>query len=130
MKKITSILSRVGTAIGVGLIPFVASAQVNTNIGGQINNANDIVNQFGRIGTVAISIMISLAVIWIIFHVVRYLIMTNDAAKRDEAKKSILWGILGLFIILSIWGLVAILTNTFNTTNQVPTNEFPQIPIR
>ncbi len=62
-------------------------------------------------------ILISIAVVWIIVSVVRYLIAGSDATARQEGGLRILWGIVGLFVIVSIWGLVSILTNSFATTN-------------
>jgi hypothetical protein len=45
--------------------------------------------------------------------------------ERAAHRSSILWGLVGLAVILSIWGLVAILRNTFNTQNQTPAQDFP-----
>ena len=35
-----------------------------------------------------------------------------DEEKRTEAKNFIIWGIIGIFVMVSIWGLVNILTGT------------------
>ncbi|MFT6829799.1 MAG: hypothetical protein ACJAV6_000636, partial [Candidatus Paceibacteria bacterium] len=34
-------------------------------------------------------------------------------AKRNEKKQQIFWGIIGLFVIVSIWGLVAVVGRSF-----------------
>ncbi len=95
--------------------PFMALAQ------SQINNINDVVSKGTGIGTQIIAIAISIAVIWIIINVVRYLIIgAGDPEKRKLAGHSILWGVIGLFVILSIWGLVYILRSSFQTQNTTP----------
>ena len=91
----------------------------------QITNFDDVTYKATNIGQTVIVILISFAVIWIIVNVVRYLIAGKDGAERAEGGMRILWGVVGLFVILSIWGLVAILKNTFSTNNNVPTNQFP-----
>jgi hypothetical protein len=86
-------------------LPAVSFAQTLTNI-------DDVASKATRIGNLVIEIAISLAVIWIIINVIKYLIAGGDE-DRAAGGKAILYGVIGLFVILSIWGLVAILTNSF-----------------
>ena len=102
------------------LVPSVALAQQ------PITNVNGLTTKLTSIGNTLIGILISLAVIWIIWEVVQFVIHSSDPAKRSEVGKGILWGVVGLFVILSIWGLVNILTGTFSTNTQAPTQNFPQ----
>lgn len=94
----------------------------------QLNNVNDVVSKATNIGNTFITVLISLAVVWIIFNVVRYLILGADSEDaRAKAKDSILYGVIGLVVILSIWGLVAIVRNSLVTNNNVPVNQFPKV---
>lgn len=96
--------------------PLVAFAQPLTDI-------NSVAQKATNIGNLVIGLLISFAILYIIYYVVRYLILSSDAEGRKEAGKGILFGIIGLFVILSIWGLVAILRNSFRTQDQIPVNE-------
>ena len=100
-------------AFVVAFVPGIASAQTLASL----NNINDVSNKFTGILNQITILLISLAVLWIIISVVRYLIAGGDSEKRKEGGLRILWGIVGLFVIVSIWGLVSILTNSFATTN-------------
>ncbi len=93
-----------------------------------IRDVNSLTGTLTSIGNVVIQILIAFAVVYIIFNVIRYIMSANDPAKRKEIGLGILYGIVGLFVILSIWGLVAILTNSFRTEITPPTQQFPQIP--
>jgi len=97
-----------------------------------MKNVNDVVAKFTDIGNTFIQILIAFAVIWIIFNVVRFLIVGADSEdKRKQARDAILYGVIGLFVILSIWGLVNILRNTFQfSDDDAPTRNYPQIPLR
>lgn len=57
-------------------------------------------------------VAIGYAVIIFIWSLIEYL--QGDAAKKGNALARISWGILVLFVIVSLWGLVGILTNTFS----------------
>jgi Kef-type K+ transport system membrane component KefB len=101
--------------------PVSASAQSQ-----QLNNINDVAGRATNIGTLVIELAISLAVVWIIVSVVRYLIAGGEEG-RTKGRDAIIWGVVGLFVILSIWGLVFLLTNSFKTQNATPTNEIKNV---
>ncbi len=112
MKKVISAL--------IPFLPSVAFAQAITDV-------NSLTYKLTNLGNVFIEILIALAVIWIIFNVVRFIMSSDDSEKRGAYRNSVLWGIVGLFVILSIWGLVRILTNTFRTDTNAPVNQYPQV---
>lgn len=100
--------------------PAFASAQAITDV-------NSLTYKLTNLGNTFIQILIAFAVIWIIWNVIRYIMNAEDPEKRGQIGSAILWGIVGLFVILSIWGLVRILSNTFRTDSTAPTQQFPQV---
>ena len=85
-----------------------------------ITDANSLVAKLNSIGNTVIAVLISFAVIYIIVNVVQFIMA--DGESRDEKRKNILWGIVGLAIILSIWGLVNVVLRTFVfNDNNAPT---------
>jgi hypothetical protein len=92
------------------LLPVVVFAQSLS----EIKNINGLSTRLLAIGDIVIYLFVSVAVVYIIWHVVQYFIKPSKDSRKD-AGMNILWGIVGLFIIVSIWGLVNIFTNTFRT---------------
>lgn len=97
--------------------PMLALAQTNL-----VTDANSLTQKLIDISNVVIYLLIALAVIFIIWNIVMFLIKSGEEDARTKARSSILWGIVGLAIILSIWGLVNILINTFRTTPPITPN--------
>ena len=60
-------------------------------------------------------LLIALAVVTFAYYVFKYFIKPNE--NRDEAAKYVMYSIVGFFVILSVWGLVNILQNTFGLNN-------------
>jgi hypothetical protein len=58
-----------------------------------------------------IYIMLGLAIIFFMFGVFKF--MTAEGDDKKAGKDIIVWGIIGIFVLISMWGLVAILQNTF-----------------
>jgi hypothetical protein len=108
MKKLIKVLG----LLSPFALPVIASAQsIGTTLPGG-NNAFDILGVISNIFGVLIPILVTLAVIYIIVGVIRYATASDDETQAT-ARKSILHGIIALFVIVSIWGLVAILNQTF-----------------
>ncbi len=101
----------------VFLLPAVAFAQGSLV---PITNVNGLSSRLLGIGNTISYLLVALAVLFIVINVVWYLVKGSDPEAKKTAGLNILWGIVGLFIIVSIWGLVSVLTGTFNTT---PTNK-------
>jgi hypothetical protein len=67
-----------------------------------------------------------LAIVWGIF---RYIASGDEEEKREEGKRFVVYGIVGLFIMVSIWGLVNLLKGSFNLTASPPAvPTLPAIP--
>ncbi|MBI2049106.1 MAG: hypothetical protein HYT29_01570, partial [Parcubacteria group bacterium] len=48
---------------------------------------------------------------------------------KEGARETIIYGVIGLFVMLAAWGLVNVLLNTFNLDTATPT-DLPVIPSR
>lgn len=84
---------------------------------GYANSIIDIINN------ALVPLLIAVAFIVFLFGVYKYFIAGAEKdTEREEGRKFVLYGIIGFVIILSVWGLVAIVKNTFNlTTSSNPT---------
>jgi hypothetical protein len=115
MKNITKIL-----AAGSVALPFMAFAQNanNANFGW----INSLIQQVGTVITNLIPLLIAIALLVFIWGVVKFISAADDSA-RDDGKKKMIWGIVGLFVIISVWGLVALLRQLVGVgTGSSPTN--------
>ena len=49
-----------------------------------------------------------------LWGVVEFVARSNDDTAREKGKKHIVWGIIGLFIMLSAFGILNLICNTIN----------------
>jgi multisubunit Na+/H+ antiporter MnhB subunit len=73
--------------------------------------------------------LITFAVVTLIYGVISYVIAKDDAAK-EKGRNVMIYGIVGLFVIVAMWGLVAVLRNTFlgGQNGSLQTNQIPCVP--
>jgi hypothetical protein len=86
-----------------------------------IGNVNDLVLRIVGIGNIVVYLLVALAIVYIIYAVVQYFIKGNEGDEsRRAAGMQIFYGIVGLAIIISLWGLVNLVLNTFWTNTSRP----------
>ena len=96
--------------------PLIAFAQVTFTSGTTQtctgNNIGRVICQFQQILNSIIPLLLALAVVYFVWGVVRFMISDSEEAKT-KGKDQIIYGIVGLAVIIGLWGIVNLVTNTF-----------------
>jgi|SRR3989338_1429411 len=66
-----------------------------------------------------IPILVALGVVYFVWGVVRYVIADGEEAK-SRGRDNIIYGLIGLAVIIGLWGLVNIVVTTFNLRGAAP----------
>ena len=109
-KKLISLLS-------FGLVAFpmfalAASNNCNSVYGTQMGTIEWIICRIGNILNTLIPILVVAGVVFFVYGVITYVISDDEEAK-SKGRDRMIWGIVGLAVIVAMWGLVGILTKTF-----------------
>ena len=83
-----------------------------------------ILEKIGDALGIILPILISLAVIFFIYSLLLYIL--KEGEEKSKAKIQMIWGIVILFVMISVWGLVDILAETFDLETALP--EMPKLP--
>lgn len=67
-----------------------------------------------------VPLLFALAAVGFIWGVIQMVINPDDAEKRKKGKQYMIWGIVALFVMVAMWGLVSVLTNTFDIQFLIP----------
>lgn len=100
----TSVLS-----LALVLLPALASAQSLLNTLGFFNTLLN----------AAIGLMVTLAIIAFFYGLIKYL-FTGATEGKSDGLKVMLYGVITIFVMVSIWGLVRLLQSTFQVTSTTP----------
>ena len=91
----------------LAFVPMVTFAQTPvTDLGSAISKINDILNSI-------LPLLIALGVIYFVWGIVQYFIGNSEEAKKN-GRERIIYAIIGLTVIVGVWGLVNIVVTTFN----------------
>ncbi|MDB5194386.1 MAG: protein of unknown function with transrane region [Parcubacteria group bacterium] len=73
----------------------------------------------------ALPLVVGLALLAFFWGVAQFI--WGGEAKRDEGKQHMIWGIVGLFVMVSVWGLVQFLGSVVGVTGTGGTAQVPTV---
>ena len=114
MKKIISI------GLVFGFVPLLALAAQATTFFSILGVIEALLNW-------VLPILITVAVVYFVWSVIQYTLSTDEKVK-EKAKSGIISGLIGIFVIVSFWGIIGIVQNTFGVGNSTGLNNVPEVP--
>ena len=97
------------------LLPAVALAQ--TGVEG-------LLTKLGRLIDIATPVVFALALLAFFWGLAVYIFNQGNEEKKGQGKNIMIWGVIGLFVMVSVFGIVRILRETLGIT----TSETARIP--
>lgn len=91
-------------AVALLAVPAVAAAQTLFSILGTVQGLLNALIPF----------FITLAVLYFFYGVGLYILKAGDEEARAQGRQIMINGVIGLFVIVGVWGLVGVLAETFN----------------
>ncbi len=64
-----------------------------------------------------IVLLFALAVVYFIYGLARYLLSPDNEEIRKSSKSHMVWGVIGMFIMVSVFGILSMILNTLGETN-------------
>lgn len=102
MKKVMYAVRSAAATIGVMAVPLAAFAQ----------DAESIIRTVNRVLGLLIPIVFTVALLYFLWGLAQYILNAGDAEKQKEARDHMIWGIIALFVMIAVWGLVGVLGRT------------------
>lgn len=109
-----------------GNMPNIPTSQSTTGacILGNNPNVQNVLN-YGTciINKSLIPLIFALAIIMFMWGVVQFVINSGEEAKKEKGRQFMIWGIIALTVMFSVWGIVSVLGTTFGIDSGI----IPQI---
>lgn len=81
-------------------------------------NVNEIISLMQGTLRLTIPFLMILATVVFLWGVIRYVTAGGDEDKLKEGRQFIIFGLVGLFVMVAVWGIVTALVNQFNLGGQ------------
>ncbi len=67
-----------------------------------------------------VPLLIAAAVVFFLWSVLKYINSGDNAEARAQAKALMIYGVIAIFVMVSLWGLVNVLADAFDLNDSVP----------
>lgn len=106
------------------LTPFLASAQ-------SLSNVSTLLASIGKLINTALPIVVGLALLGFFWGLAMFIFGANDEDKRKEGRSIMIWGVVALFVMVAVWGLVNFIGSAVGVTpGTAGTPTIPTVPAR
>ena len=94
-------------------------------------NVLDVLREINTILSTIIPILMVLATVVFLWGVIRYVTASGDEDKLKEGRQFIIFGLIGLFVMVAVWGVVRALVSQFGLQQgNIPPGPGDQPPVR
>ncbi len=108
-----------GVLVGLFFLPFTVLAQ-GTSGAAPLSNLGDFLTTIDAYMRSIMPFLISVAVFFVFWGLSKFVLNASDESARTDAKNIVLWGVTAVFVMLSFWGLVALIQNTVDLDTTPP----------
>lgn len=104
------------------VLPMVALAQTPS-----LSYFTTLIGQINGVLVALVPVLIGVALVAILLGLARYAFAAGDPEAQKQGKQIMLWGVIFLFVMVSIWGLVALLQSLTGIDGTTAPNT-PELP--
>ena len=104
----------------LALFPIVVFAQFGT--------LGQTITEIGLLITKLIPVIVALALLYFFWGLAKFILNADNEQARTEGKQIMIWGIIALLIMVSVWAIVVTLQNTFFLGNLHAPDIAPLVP--
>ncbi len=95
--------------------PFVIFAQTPTLV-----NTTTLAEDIGYLINILIPIVSALALLYFFWGLAKFILAQGNEDKKSEGRSVMTWGILALFVMVSIWGIINFFASDLGLVNNTP----------
>ena len=92
-----------------------------------LDNLETLVDSIGNLVGLALPIVVGIALLAFFWGLVKFIFSQGNEEAKGDAKKIMLWGVIALFVMVSVWGLIRFIGNALGV-DQGDTIVVPDVP--
>lgn len=104
----------------LALSPSLAFAQTLGNVNTLLNSIRGLVNG-------ALPVVVGLALLGFFWGLMKFIFAAGDEEKKEEGKNVMIYGVIALFVMVAVWGLVGFIASALNVQTGGSVN-LPSVP--
>ncbi|MEK7187159.1 MAG: hypothetical protein AAB690_02580 [Patescibacteria group bacterium] len=99
----------------VALMPILTFA-AGTSGEPTLGNLQTLIRSIGKLVDLALPVVVGIALLGFFWGLATYIFAGGDAEKQKDARSRMIWGVVALFVMVSVWGLVRFIGSAVGVT--------------
>ena len=92
-----------------------------------LENIAVLMKQVGNLVNLALPIVVGIALLGFFWGLAMFIFSAGDETKRAEARSIMIYGVIALFVMVSVWGLVGFLGSSIGITPGQTSGTIPSV---
>ena len=110
------------------ILPFIILS-IPLAVSAQLRDTGQLISRAGELVINATKIVAAIALLVFFWGLVKFIMKAGDEKAVAEGRRLMLWGIVALFVMVSVWGLVYFIGDEiFPTVNNYSAPSIPTFP--
>lgn len=110
-----------GAMLVLAAFPCIVFAAISDGVLGFIDMLTSFV-------TAIVPLLVGCAIIVFFWGVIKFIAHADDEKAVAEGKQLIIWGLIGIFVIVSLWSIVGYVQSSLGLDLSTPSSTAPSIP--
>jgi hypothetical protein len=94
----------------------------------QLDNLEGLLDSFGDLVAMALPIVAGLALLAFFWGLVIFIFAQSSEERKADGKKIMIWSVVALFVMVSVWGLVRFIQDAFDIDDTSDIEDLPSVP--
>lgn len=124
MKKVKQILATTGIGFAMPLMAFAQNADPD------LGAIESLLKGVGDLVSLALPIAVALALLFFIWGLAQFILASGDPDAKETGKQRMIWGVVALFVIVAVWGIVGFIGEIFGIDTDATAEEAPGVRLR
>jgi len=90
---------------------------------GATQTLEGVMNKIDTIVSYIVPFLLTLALIYFLWGLVKYIMNAGDEEERKKGRGMMIWGVVALFVMVSVWGLVSSLGSIVGVDSESAPNQ-------
>jgi len=103
-------------ALSAYALPALAFAQNSA----ELTNVQTLLVNVGKVMNLLVPIIFTLALLYFFWGLANYILKAGE--EKEEGKNIMIWGIVALFVMASVWGIINFISSSFGLNNEQAPN--------
>lgn len=113
-RKLIAVGSALVAFSPLAALAFTPPSTTSSSGGGLGGSIIPVINDIITIVGALVPFMLTLAVLYFLWGLAKFVLAAGDEGARESGRSIMIWGVIAITVMVSLWGLVALLQEIFS----------------